>query len=122
MRSLVESPDVATWIAEDGGQMVGFAIANWARGANGMEAYVQTIEVLPGSRGCGAGRELLARAEASARVAGAEKVWLHVEASNGAAIRLYEARGYVCEGRQEGYYGRARTALIYGKALSASGE
>ena len=122
MRSLVESPNVATWIAEAGSRMVGFAIANWARGANGMEAYVQTLEVLPEGRRCGAGRDLLARVEASAQAAGAARIGLHVEASNVAAICLYEACGYVCKGWQKGYYGRQRAALIYGKALSPSGE
>lgn len=122
MRRLVESRNAATWIAEAGGRMVGFAVVNWVRGAEGIEAYIQTIEVLPESRGCGAGGELLERVEESARAADAARIGLHVEASNGAAIRLYEARGYVCKGRQEDYYGRERAALIYGKILSAGGQ
>lgn len=78
MRWLVESRRAATWIVEEGGRMAGFAIADWMRGADGTEAYIQTIEVLPEARGRGAGRELLRRIEGSARAAGAERIGLHV--------------------------------------------
>jgi ribosomal protein S18 acetylase RimI-like enzyme len=70
-------------------------------------------------RGRGVGRELLGRIESSARRAGAGLIWLHVEETNAAALRLYEAQGYRCEGRQENYYPQGRAALIYLKRLDA---
>ena len=121
MRQLIESCDSATWIAGEDGRMAGFAIADWVSGAGGTEAYLQTIEVLPGVRGQGVGSELLGRVEGSTLAAGAELIWLHVEAGNGVAIRLYEAHGYLCEGREEGYYGAGRAALVYAKRLASRG-
>ena len=115
MRQLVERRNTNTWIAEDGRQMAGFAIVEWAERRNGVSAYIETIEVAPDNRGRGVGRELLGRIEGSARAAGACQIWLHVEAANTAAIRLYEARGYLCEGRQENFYPLGRSALIYRK-------
>jgi ribosomal protein S18 acetylase RimI-like enzyme len=65
------------------------------------------------------GGDLLNRIESSARAAGAQRIWLHVEAANAAAIRLYEAQGYLCEGRQEKFYPESRAALIYRKRLGS---
>jgi len=117
MRNLVESAGTATWIAEEDGRMAGFAIAEWAEGRSGVAAYIQTIEVLPEARGRGVGAELLVRLEGSARAAGAGLIWLHVDAENAGAIRLYEARGFHPEGRAENYYPKGRAALIYSKTL-----
>jgi len=117
MRLLVSRANAATWIAEEDGRLTGFAIVEWAERKNGVTAYIQTIEVAPEARSRGVGRELLGRIESSARLAGAGKIWLHVEAINAGAIRLYEANGYSCEGRKENYYPRGRSALIYGKRL-----
>ena len=117
MRQLVESPGSATWTAERDGRMAGFAIADWADEAGDIMAYIQTIEVLPEERGHGVGGELLEHIEASAQAANAGLIWLHVEDGNTGAIRLYEAHGYLCEGREEEYYGAGRAALIYAKTL-----
>jgi ribosomal protein S18 acetylase RimI-like enzyme len=118
MRQLISQPDAATWIAEEDGQMSGFAIVEWTRGDYGVIAYLQTLEVAPDRRGQGIGGELLRRVEGSARAAGARAIWLHVAAENVAAIRLYEAQGYISKGRKEDYYAPGRTALIYAKLLS----
>jgi ribosomal-protein-alanine N-acetyltransferase len=101
MRQLVSHPNTATWIAEEAGQMTGFAIVEWNQEPDTVIAYIQTIEVAREHRSCGVGRELLGRIEGSARDAGTGMIWLHVEASNAGATRLYEAHGYRCEGRQE---------------------
>ena len=85
----------------------------------GVAAYIETIEVAPEARGRGVGGELLARIEGSASAAGAEGIWLHVEAGNAAAIRLYEAHGYACQGRRENFYPEGRAALIYRKRLNS---
>ena len=119
MRQLVTSPHAATWIAEDDGHMVGFAIVEWAEETGIVVAYIQTIEVAPEQLRQGIGKELLRRIEASARAAGAQAIWLHVDATNAGAIRLYEANGYRSEGREENYYARDRAALIYVKPLGS---
>jgi ribosomal protein S18 acetylase RimI-like enzyme len=117
MRQLVNSSSAATWIAEEDGQMAGFGVIDWSRERGGLIAYIQTIEVLPAQRGRGVGAELLRRMEGSAREAGARAVGLHVDETNGDAIRLYEAHGYVCEGRSEDYYARGRAGLMFSKTL-----
>lgn len=122
MRQLTESEDTATWIAGDETGMAGFAIVEWTEAPDAV-AYIQTIEVASHRRRLGIGGELLRRVEQSAQEAGATALWLHVDAGNAAAIRLYESRGYVCSGREPHYYARGRAALIYAKPLGmASAE
>jgi ribosomal-protein-alanine N-acetyltransferase len=133
MRQLVRSANAAPWIAEKDGRMVGFAIVEWAHRISGVPcdrssslgckigvtAYIQTIEVAPEARDRGVGRELLGRSEGSARRAGARLIWLHADAENAVAIRLYEAQGYCCKDRQEDYYPMGGAALIYVKRLDS---
>ena len=121
MRQLITSSHTATWIAEDDGHIAGFAIVEWAEEAGVVIAYIQTIEVAPEQLRQGIGNELLRRIEGSARLASAEAIWLHVDATNAGAIRLYEANGYRSEGREEDYYARGRAALIYLKRLAKEG-
>ena len=59
MRSLVRRKTGAVWIAEEDGRMAGFAIVEWNRRRQGLQAYIQTLEVAPGARGQG-GEALLA--------------------------------------------------------------
>jgi ribosomal protein S18 acetylase RimI-like enzyme len=117
MRQLVNSSHAATWIAEEDGRMAGFGIVDWTRERGGLIAYIQTIEVAPERRGRGIGGVLLWRMEDSAREAGARAIGLHVDEGNGDAIQLYEAHGYVCEGRSEDYYAKGRSGLMFSKAL-----
>jgi ribosomal protein S18 acetylase RimI-like enzyme len=119
MRLLVRRANAATWIADEDGTIKGFAIVEWRKLNSGITAYIQTIEVAPEARGVGVGRELLGRVEGSARAADATVIWLHAEAENAGAIRLYEAEGYQCQGRQENYYPQNRAALIYLKRLTS---
>ena len=117
MRDLIATPDTATWIAEDRGRMVGFAILEWTIQRAGVVAYIATLEVLPEFRSRGIGAELLRRLEGSANAERAVKIWLHVDAENTAAIRLYERMGYQNTGRADNYYARNRPAAIYAKSL-----
>jgi ribosomal protein S18 acetylase RimI-like enzyme len=120
MRRLVISGRSATWLAEDDSNLAGFAIVEWLRGASGAVAYIETLEVAPGKRGQGIGRELLTRLEDSARAAGAHTIWLHVDDANAPALHLYEAQKYELKGREENFYGHGRPARIYAKPLLAA--
>jgi len=115
---LVEASNTATWIAELGGRIAGFAIVEWTPHAEGGTAYLVTIEVAPAARSRGAGSELLRLAEASAVKADARFLWLHVDETNATAIRLYQSRGYSYHAAEKDYYAPGRDALIYGKSLS----
>ncbi len=117
MQQLIESPNAATWIAEENAELIGFSIVEWPEGPDGAAAYIQTLEAHPAFRGRGIGAELLGRAESSARAAGALSIALHVDVENATAIRLYESRGYSRRGREESYYARHRAAFIYAKSL-----
>jgi ribosomal-protein-alanine N-acetyltransferase len=129
MRELIESPTSATWIAEGDNGVAGFAIVEWTlepgqalgqapgHASDHASAYIPTIEVSPQHRRRGIGVELLRHLEASASAAGATLIWLHVDAENEPAIRLYRAEGYRQQGRHEHYYARYRAANIYMKQL-----
>jgi len=118
MRELTRSPEAATWIAEEQGSMKGFAIVEWTQQISGVIAYIETIEVLPESRGKGIGAELMRRVEGSANAERAITIWLHVDAENATAIGLYESLGYHNTGRVDHYYARNRPAAIYAKSLA----
>lgn len=120
MRQLVTSPDSATWIAEEDQQMTGFAVVIWTRELDQTIAYIQTVEVALAQRNRGIATELLHRIEASANAAGANVLWLHVAEENAAAIRLYQAHGYLPQGTEENYYAPGLRALIFAKLLDPS--
>jgi ribosomal protein S18 acetylase RimI-like enzyme len=117
MMQLIDTPTSATWIAELDGNMAGFAIVEFTREPDHETAYIPTIEVSPEHRGRGVGTELLRRIEGSAMAAGSTLIWLHVDAENEAAIRLYRAQGFELKGRHEHYYARSRAAEVYAKPL-----
>ena len=117
LRQIVSSPNSATWIAEENGAIAGFAAIEWTNDSRNRSAYIQTIEILPKFRRMGVAGELMRRLEDSAGLAGAGFIWLHVDAENTVAARLYEKDGYVLNGREEKYYPRGRDALIYKKPL-----
>lgn len=118
LRQLTGSADAATWIAaEPNGKMAGFTILEWAPQNSGVVAYIETIEVLPEFRGRGIAAELMRRLEGSANAERAVSIWLHVDAENASAIRLYERLGYQNTGRADHYYNRNRAAAIYAKSL-----
>lgn len=118
MRQLIRQSDAATWIAEEGNRMVGFGLVQWTQDEVGVLAYVQTLEVLPEVRGRGVGGELLRRLEGSVRAAEARFIWLHVDAENRSAIRVYEKHAYQEQGKERDYYGPGKAALVYAKKLS----
>ncbi len=119
LEKLTRARSGATWVAvNDEGNPVGFAALEWKRQRDGaVAAYVVTIEVLPEQRRQGVGDALLRKAAGSAQAAGAETIWLHVEARNEAALRLYGRHGYVESGSAEDFYGPGRGARILVKTL-----
>jgi [ribosomal protein S18]-alanine N-acetyltransferase len=120
MRQIVTSADAATWMAEEDGTIAGFAVVEWSADSKQATAYIQTIEVLPEFRRMGVAGHLMRRLENSAIKVGARLIWLHVDAENTAAARLYEVHGYTPQGREVNYYPRGRDALIYVKSLSVT--
>ena len=120
LRQLTRARNSATWVAEENdGKPVGFAVVEWRPARGGRVAgYIATIEVLPEHRRVGAGGALLGRVEVSAREAGADAIWLHVDARNEVARRLYEKHGYTEAGASENFYGPGQGARILVKDLA----
>ncbi len=117
MKQLTERDSSATWTAEEKNRLAGFAILEWTRMLRGIVAYIQTIEVDPAFRRRGIARELIRRAEESAREARATYIWLHVDETNAGAIALYQGCGYQRHGRHESYYENGHAAEIYARPL-----
>ena len=87
---------------------LGFLRAVWATtllsfprySSRSSEAYVERLVISPSFRRQGMARRLLSAAEDLARDTGKKTVGLHVTGNNLAALRLYEAEGYVEVSRQ----------------------
>ena len=86
------------------------------------EADVQTVAVAAEEQGRGTGRVLLGALIDRARECGAGIVHLEVRADNVAAIGLYEAAGFVPDGRRRDYYGRGQDALLMSIRLRGTQE
>jgi ribosomal protein S18 acetylase RimI-like enzyme len=82
-------------------------------------ARLYSIAVARSARGFGVGGRLLAAAERAAREHGSASMRLEVRASNAAARRLYETRGYVAFAEKAAYYEDGEDAIRYEKALSS---
>ena len=119
MHRLVNAGNSATWIAEEAGQMVGFAIVEWTGTAPQVSAYILTVEVLSSHRRKGVGGRLLQHLEGSVRAEGAQSIWLHVDQANPTAILVYEKQGYVEAGEERNFYAPDRGAYLYCKKIQA---
>lgn len=80
------------WVAEQGGALVG-TIA--VRPKEGRTCELKRLYVAASARGHGVGRALYAHAEAFARAAGYERIWLDSSRRFRSARRLYEGHGFV---------------------------
>jgi len=80
-------------------------------------AYLNDLCVLPDFRRRGFARTILQEAERTAWEDGARSVTLHVQASNMAAIHLYESAGYKFVKRKRGLYGNGEDSFEYKKSL-----
>jgi ribosomal-protein-alanine N-acetyltransferase len=101
-RLLVGEGEVAraVFVAERGGELVGFLVAAFSGGV----AEIESVAVLEAFRRMGLGRALCMEAMSWARSEGASDLELEVRASSLGAIALYEALGFVEQGRRPGYY------------------
>lgn len=100
--AFLANPNAHIWVAEESGVAVGFLSLlldspEPITGASG-GAEIPRIFLLPGARGSGIGRSLLAQALATARAAGALYVWLDAMASADWAIGAYRRWGFTTIG------------------------
>ena len=88
------------WLAERAGQLVGYGIVAVAAG----EAHLLNLSVAPHWQRRGIGADLTAFLVKLARDYGAERIFLEVRPSNGAARALYARAGFAEIGLRRGYY------------------
>lgn len=85
------------YVALDGDELCGFVWAYPHRWRDEDRMYVSEIRVREEWRRQGIGTELLRLVEERARKMGIGALYLHAEADNPDAVRLYESLGYVTE-------------------------
>jgi ribosomal protein S18 acetylase RimI-like enzyme len=93
-------PDERWWVAEQAGQVVGFAITQPSRDSDAppLTAEVALIYLLPEAAGKGVGRALFAHAVADLQERCYQWATLWVLESNVRARRFYEAAGWSADG------------------------
>lgn len=100
---MMATPGTFAFLAQDGGNPVGFVLARVAGG----EAEILSVGVAEQARRSGVGGRLVTAAAAQAFERGAAAMFLEVAEDNAPARRLYGSMGFVTVGRRPGYYRRA---------------
>lgn len=88
------------WVLEDDREVIGHGILSLVGG----EAHLLNVCIRRDLQGHGHGRELVGHMLDTARLRGAEVVFLEVRPSNRAACALYESLGFNEIGRRKDYY------------------
>ena len=117
MASILRRRAVALVIEKAHDGIVGFLVAH-KTGRN--RAHIVTVDVLPGYRKQGIGRELILTCEEHLRAGGVKTVRLETAVSNKAAQALYESLGYTFVRRVARYYSNGEDAWVMEKHLGRS--
>lgn len=104
-------------VVEEGGRILGFAIAGLQRRHGVVLGRLITIDVDPGQRRHGLGRHLMEAIEGRLREQGATAVLLEVAVDNLGAQGFYKGHGFTKTGRIPGYYLDRIDALVMEKPL-----
>lgn len=99
-RGLLRRHTAALFVAEDAGQLIGYAVLWFAAD----EAELGDLAVHPEARRRGLGRWILEGALREARLRGATHVFLEVREANAGARRMYEKAGFETVGVRPSYY------------------
>ena len=117
-RSLLRSSRTISAVAEEGGTLAGFVIAQNVRVRGTRGGQVVTIDVAPEFRRRGIGRLLMERLCSQLKDAEAEWIRLEVAIDDSGAQRFYLSLGYEPVGRIADYYPGGLDALVMEKDLS----
>jgi RimJ/RimL family protein N-acetyltransferase len=110
------------FVAEVDGRVIGACDISPRQATGFTHVGVLGMFLLPEWRARGIGRQLLEACLSAARSAGLERIELEVFADNEAAIQLYEAQGFVREGRKvhgRKFEGRYQDVLLMALALNS---
>jgi ribosomal protein S18 acetylase RimI-like enzyme len=90
------------YVAEEGGEVVGFISAEWQRWNNSL--YIDSLYIDENHRHRGYGSQLLKRMIRRSREIKSKKVFIDVEAGNTNAIILYLKHGFEVNGYVRDFY------------------
>jgi GNAT superfamily N-acetyltransferase len=112
---LLARSEVATWVVEDGGRMVGFASVGPAEDEGedpSVTAELLAMYLLEGYWGRGLGRRLMEIVTEEMDKRGFEHALLWVLEANDRARRFYEKGGWVADGARKDHFGDERAFAI----------
>ena len=115
---VVRDPIAEAYVAEDGGQFVGFVLLSLQGVLNG---YIRTIAVSPSHRSHGVGSQLMAFAEARV-FQGSPNAFLCVTSFNDRARAFYERLGYQYVGELTDFFVPGVSELLYRKTRGSWSE
>jgi ribosomal protein S18 acetylase RimI-like enzyme len=98
-------------VAEQDGRIVGEGIALVRHHKQSVSGRVYSLAVDPASRGQRIGERLMREMVDQLRHRAVRRIYLEVEASNGAAIHLYERLGFGSIGTLPDYYGEGKAGV-----------
>ncbi len=104
-------------IAEEGGRLAGFFIAEKTMAKGKAVGHLITIDVVPATRRKGTGRALMTACEQRLAALGCVSMHLEVAVNNSAALAFYARLGFQQAGRIPGYYAAKTDALTMSKML-----
>lgn len=118
LKYFLRHPRCFTVVAEAGGQITGFSLAERLREQGRPVGHLITIDVAPDARRSGTGSLLISEIERRLREVNAAVLRLEVASDNEAAQRFYARHGFAVTGRIPGYYAGRIDALTMAKHLS----
>ena len=117
MRYFITSPRAVSIVAEDGGKLAGFVMAERTRERGRTGGHVITIDVAPEFRRQGVGRLLMAELDRRLVAAGVDWLRLEVAVDNRTAIAFYSRLGFEATGKLRAYYPGNIDAITMRKPL-----
>ena len=117
-RWLLRSSKTLCILAEDDGDLAGFAVAQESVIHKSRGGHIVTIDVAPAFRRRGVGRLLMEQIEERMKATGAGWLQLEVAVSNSIASEFYGGLGFAAVGRIPNYYHGSIDAIVMEKALA----
>lgn len=131
-QAAVDAGDAFVFVADDGGKAIGWVVVHlkfrddqdWdpdpdggKKFQEGVNAYVENIEVTPRARSTGVGTKLLEAAQVEAKSRGKKYLWLHTNENNAMAHKVFERLGWVHDSSVYPPWKPESRMRIYKKAL-----